>query len=368
MREISDLEITLHLRNIYKEYFINKNMNEKRVLLGVVFGIIVLSVVSVSAGFWSDLFTFGEEGDLEGELAESATATVQIEALEIPDIVFISDVDDGTHSPNPNAVLPYAKDADDGTNPDGTVQVTFYFLAQSGGGWGSLYPGAGDDHSNAVLINPGPDPGDINRGNVVCISAGRVTGDPGYAGDTVRYECTIDYIYYYDFPGATWEAEVTVTDMDAQTSDPAQDTFNNKAFTVETVTGGTILPPEYFNWTTPALTVSTENDYADDSVIVYNLGNDVLDVDVQGSELPKDPEGTPVIDADRFRVEDSDATQCDTSPNILNNQVSYVSSDVVVIRAEDSSSELYACITYLTDLGLLAGSYQTTTAWDVMIY
>ena len=56
--------------------------------------LLISSVVMVSAGFWGDLFTFGEEGeDLEGELAELARVDITVLGKPVVDIVYVSDID-----------------------------------------------------------------------------------------------------------------------------------------------------------------------------------------------------------------------------------------------------------------------------------
>jgi len=75
----------------------------KRVLglIGVM--IIMVSIISVSAGFWGDLFTFGEAGeDLEGELADTFDTTVTL-GNSPPSIVAILPIDDYTSASAPRA-------------------------------------------------------------------------------------------------------------------------------------------------------------------------------------------------------------------------------------------------------------------------
>ena len=64
----------------------------------MVFGIILVSMSLISAGWFSDLFTFGDDdGGLEGELAETANVGVIISGTyPAPEIVYISDLNSKT--------------------------------------------------------------------------------------------------------------------------------------------------------------------------------------------------------------------------------------------------------------------------------
>ena len=125
-------------------------MNKGKRIFGVVIVSLLLigSVAMVSAGFL-DIFKFGDDSELEGELAnlEGATATITIETGAAPEIVFVSEVDDGGRSSSANTILPNYKSVNGGITP-----VTFSFIAQSEGGTGVLYTdSSGDASTNAKL-------------------------------------------------------------------------------------------------------------------------------------------------------------------------------------------------------------------------
>jgi hypothetical protein len=317
--------------------------------------ILISSVAMVSAGF-KDLFTFGDDSDLEGELAntDTAQASVTITQADPPEIVWVSAVEDGGSSaPGDNAVKPEFKPV------SLTTTITFSFIAQSASGEGVLYiDSSGDSLTNAKLISPAGVGENLGGAGGECSFVSRGAQSEIGGADGIEYACTVE-MDFWSIPDNSngWGIEVIVEDQNQQTGTNITKTFNVE----ETIQGS--VDVNAFDWGSIAIT--SVNTYSQNPVVITNEGNGALDMSVTGAEVQAaDYAGSgKAIDADRFRATNV-GVGC-TGGNLLDDGVGPKSSGLNVVRGSDSTGDLYSCITNLNGLGLTAQIYTSRIDWIV---
>ena len=169
---------------------------------------------------------------------------------------------------------------------------------------------------------------------------------------------------YWSAPGTIaslnpWSIEVEVTDQNIQAGDNLVSPV--KEFDVEeTIQGNTDV--NAFDW--GSISITAQDVYAN-AVVVENEGTGQIDISVTGADVRGADFGTSgkAIPATRFEVDDS-GSNCN-SGNVLNDEVSSVSSDLSIVRGSSSTGNLYSCITQIDDLGLTAQVYTSRTDWLV---
>lgn len=322
---------------------------EKRVVLGILLiGIFVISVSFVSASWWGDLFGGDNQEDLEGELAEQATARVKIEDVNPPIVVYVSNVQDGKGTPDivtPNNRLTL----------NGNISVTFSFLAQQGGGVGNLNATPGSIvYSNGTFSRAGS----TTRLNSTCRTLGQVACGTLCSGNAVNYSCTI-VMRYYDDPAATWVITAT-----------AKDLFNRiginstKQFTVASVSAASSAI-NYLNWTSPPLTTTDTNRYSDNNYMVDNDGNtNIPTTSVNATNLTGLTNPAFVISATKFTANPANPGTCGgttlghgTNPPIAGFSVPKATTDA------GSQEQLHFCL--MDVAGLSSQEYNGSRSWIV---
>ena len=318
-----------------------------------VFGIIIVSLLLissvslVSAGL-KDWLGFGDDSDLEGELAETAVARVKVLDVSPPVVVFVSDVEDGKGTQN--TVTPNIR-----TVVGGDISVSFNFLAQQGGGVGNLDSTPGTIHSNGAFFRLGS----ITRTNLSCVTLGQVACGTFCIGNAVNYSCTIIMRYYDDPATGEWAVNATV-----------YDTFNNrgnnqtKTFDVGTVSGAS-SDENYLNWTSPPLQSADANRYSDNDYMVINNGNTIFSntkVNATGLVGISDPSFS--ILASKFTANSANPGTCggtnliqDDGPTIAGFTVPKATSETI------SEQELYFCLKDV--VGLSSQEYNATRPWKI---
>ncbi len=206
-------------------------MINKKVVAGLmIFGVVLISVGIVSAGFLDFIFGDDDEG-LEGELAESADVSVTITGTyPAPEIVWISDLNnkEGT------TIIP----ADRNLNTGATITKQFTFYVYSAAGTGALpaTPAAADVF--VIVENTGAhDNGAQRQSTGACTSAvinsydvstddcdaaGTFCSGPDLVdGNTIidvrSYECTVTFQHYEDPTVDVWSIRAYVQDLQSPT-------------------------------------------------------------------------------------------------------------------------------------------------------
>lgn len=186
----------------------------KKVLGMMIVSLLLIgSIVMVSAGFWGDLFTFGDDSELEGELEESKfDATVTLSNAPPRIVAFRPTVDTPRVATNPGEVEPLA-----GTNAFAAI----VFIVEDPnsddlpgiGGGGSVVTGpvSGTGNVYVTLTSPVNAPvlgNAVSRPASVCIAAECASGtNPNCDATTdnvdgtnylnqVQYTCYVSLEYY----------------------------------------------------------------------------------------------------------------------------------------------------------------------------
>ena len=266
------------------------------VFKGFIFlGIIMISVGLVSAGWFNDLFSLGDDdGDLEGELASenfdasvSLTNTAPVILTPIPNIV---DVDNPDVPPIPNEVNPI-------TSSVNNAEINF--TIQDDNGEGNL-PG-GDEvislassvgevvagTANLEVYVTSPDFGLIT----LATSCVEVLGCPdcpdGITINRKEYKCVIPMQYYFE-SGNTWLITIAVAD----TSDDT-DSDSSKNFIYDSLAAFEITKPVGGLTWLGTKTDTTNQPPSNNPVGLTNRGNlDYISGAVIGNDLVPGGTGT----------------------------------------------------------------------------
>jgi len=256
-------------------------MNSKKRVFGLMILVIGLSVVLVSAGFWSDLFTFGEESeDLEGELAESAGAKLTVSGSAPVIVSWLEPDEDTTTGTGGDGFTPLpglgVDIADDGgtmigirisiSDPDGCADLT------DGNAVVQAYI------SRAGVNRPGPTTDD----KVSCTT----TELPGTCSGNVLFTCNSIHMEFWDVAASDWVINVDVDDGTGLTDSQASDGSGNYPYlTYNTANGILLADSGDTDMTTdgdglgedtigfPGVTTTSTNLDSDPDLRVYNDGN-----------------------------------------------------------------------------------------------
>jgi hypothetical protein len=219
----------------------------KRVLSIVIVSLLLISFIGlVSAGFWSDLFSFGEESELEGELADTSTASVGVTGTEDPpEIVFVGDVNDANYR----------------VGFEQSETWNFTYLAYSQAGTGFLPPNGGSLVAN---ISDG-----VNISVAKCSKAGEVSGAAYQkSGNLANYTCETTLWYYYH--SQEWTIYAYVQDNSGKAIMNA-----TKTFPLALNPGMRLEPkPTFVNWTSIVLGAAPSE--SANEIMVVNIGNDEI--------------------------------------------------------------------------------------------
>ena len=347
LRNIAEFKffiIIIKIENIYKPYFIINNMDNKKVVAGVViFSIILISINLISAGWFSDLFTFGSEEDLEGELPTAHGKDVNLTvfgAPQAPEIVFISDLGYTETAPvpaDPNRTLV----------EDASVQRDFEFHAWSVAGVEAL-PGTSVPvtDANALLTlrdvmnlpNRERKSSDADPNAITCVydrntvapagalASGVIPGYPGPGAPVRVYRCSVAMQYYDDYGSNTsnnWEVRAYVRDnynteegyrtdstmIDNAQAIPLRVTYFNKLDSSNLVPVGGSMEfgtVSYGPQTTQPVEVGGIY-----TLTIRNTGNsDINPVRVQGENIPGLITNTDYILASWFSVSEASSNPC----------------------------------------------------------
>jgi len=391
----------------------------KRVLGIMIVSLLLVSSISlVSAGFWSDLFGFGDQGDgLEGEL-ESGTAaspaSVTITGTLPPEIVAIE---------NLLSLQPL----------EGTVtNTTFDILVWHPSGRGALN-GTGQTIGYGVSSSVQARIKNLNRGYIrasddadFTTHSAVVSGGCQFISDTetlpwlytseccagsnpisnalvVRYRCTVPIWYFddYDPAGDVWKLEVNITDIygnpECNTGVCLNNLTNITAYSVQQMysyhlEGDTLATDPALNWT--GTTIKGDlNQVNDDGASpnpfsVYSTGNmDTTSLIVNGTDLPTidGPAGSYVnVSWFRFKSHNVEGDSCTLGDQLVNN--SEISSNLVIAydlsvkgtsgteddrRDGATSNETEFCLTDLINTAsnpVGQGAYKTARSWIIRGY
>jgi len=322
---------------------------KKRVLLGMVFGIMILSIVSVSAG-WRDWFTFGEEEEgLEGELAESADVTITM-ANAPPTI-------QSWTQPTPTTVTACS-----------VTLITFTVTMFDDNGDSDLVGGASGVSVNLTRTGEQDRP---------AIPAACIPGTPN--GDKLLvFSCSVN-MQFYDQTG-DWTITVTATDSagDSATNSPqASDGGVNYPYfpygsllAIELAdTNDPTVPLDTLQWT--GVTSSTVNDRSDTDMIVTNCGN--VDITASGTSWlsiigrdlisATDPiTNTDKIEPNSFLVDENTLPDPCGLGQTINKPAADLNIDgASLLRGAAQTRNLYFCIGSINPTGsaVSADNYET---------
>ncbi|MDP3027173.1 MAG: hypothetical protein Q8N63_05670 [Nanoarchaeota archaeon] len=333
----------------------SKKSVEKRVVLGILLiGIIIASISFVSAKWW----IFGEEGEGEGELAQSAAAKVTVTNPATPPRIWYVSGLNGTGG---------------GAGPLIASSPSFFkfdFYACSIGGEGQM-PDATETSRIFGAINgsyggsPRIDQAITCRYN----NEGVFTGQPGAGtctGNSRNYSCDVRVYYYYDYQTT---AGVTINwGINASIQDDASRISSNisKTFVVAQLKSWDQTPLN-INWT--SIQAGATNSLASNQVKIINTGNgDITNVvnpissnfSITGTNLMRGA-GVENITADEFNVAVYTGTPC-TTGNTLGNLVEVAVNPFAVLHTASTPStpannNLSFCIP--GPLSVTAGDYET---------
>ena len=359
-------------------------MNSKKVVAGVmIFSVVLVSISLISAGWFSDLFSFGDDGDLEGELPTTHGKEVNLtiaSAPQAPEIVFISDLGYAETAPapaDPNRTL----------LEDGSVQRDFEFHVWSVAGVEAL-PGTSVavTDANALLTlrdvinapnrerkSSGADPNAVtcvyDRDAVA--PAGAI---PAYVGQQCRvYRCSVAMQYYDDYGAAAsenWEVRAYVMDnynteegyktdgtmIDNAQAIPLRVTYFNRLDSSNLVPVGGAM--EFGTVAYGPQTTQPVDAGGVYPLTMRNTGNSAINpITVNGTNIPGISDNTKYILASWFSVSEASFNPC-VGTALVNNV--FVDSGMAQINnGPGASGDLRTC---LTDVEATASiqSYSTT--------
>jgi len=366
-------------------------MNSKKVVAGImIFSIALVSISLISAGWFSDLFTLGDDEGLEGELPTAHGKDVNLTiagAPQEPEIVFISDLGYAETAPvpaDPNRTLV----------EDASVQRDFEFHVWSIAGVEAL-PGTSVvvTDANALLTlrdvvnapnrerkSSDADPNAAtcvyNRDTVApagALATGVIPGYPGPGAPVRVYRCSVAMQYYDDY-GATasenWEVRAYVRDnynseegyrTDSTMIDNAQPiplrvTYFNRLDSSNLVPSGGAMEfgtVAYGPQTTQPVDVGGVY-----PLTMRNTGNsDINPVRVQGEDIPGLAINTDYVLASWFSVSEASSNPCIGTPLVAGSLVD--SGMAQINNGLGASNDLRTC---LTDVQATASiqAYSTT--------
>ena len=233
-------------------------------MLGIlIFGILVLSIMGVSASFWDRLFGGGNEGELATQ--KQAQAYVEISASQLPYKIFYVS----------KPYSPYSADKVDINTYDvnsGVTIVNFSFLVTDSNGQSSNLPLG--DVTNLVNGNFSINlAGEVTRDILTVPNSCFYTGQEGYdAGPGYyykNYSCSVE-VEWYDVPDPqNWVISVEMRNKDtadAWAMNNSQTFQHKRTFHID-------IGSSNINWTATPLVPGTTDLVADYAITTYNYGN-----------------------------------------------------------------------------------------------
>jgi hypothetical protein len=361
---------------------------EKKVLMSLSLMMIFLVCVSfVSAGWFSDLFKFGEDGEGDAELAAISPKDVNLEvagAPNPPQIVFISDLSYATTSAGVPASARILV-ADDSSKKD------FEFYVYSEGGVNAL-PGPGSDavsDANALLTlkdtinapNRERKSSDAGANAVSCVyardavsPAGSIAGHIGVMSRV--YRCSVAMEFYDDYGSSSssnWQVYAYVSDSFGQdegytptgvsvtngVAQPVRATYFNKLSDSKMIPNGGVLnfgTVSYGAQTTQPTTVAGTYPLS-----IVNTGNaDVLSTTIQGEDIPGVTRPAEHVLASWFKVDPT--APC--TGNALVDGTAVSTNMPLIANAPSASSDLRICLT-LVEATATNQQYSTTATGGI---
>ncbi len=306
--------------------------SKKGVLLGILVVIMILSVVSVSAGFWDRVFG-GDDDELEGELPAAHDVTVSL-TNSPPEILAIYQVEDVENSAFNDEVTPFDCDA----SPDAINEAKIWFKARDANGADDL-PGAtgfaidqvgsgeaipADGNLLLYVTNPGADYAAANKyatvascqREILCPRSGSC------AANEMEYSCTIS-MNYHDEPG-TWTIYLEVADVAGDTADNSGlgagdgDPVDPNSFDYLENTWYLVEAPAEVQFININPQLTEQVPPADPDLVLDNCGNkDLVSGDIQGSDLTSDdvPGGGDDMPGTSFSISTATGLGGDTTPD-----------------------------------------------------
>ncbi len=389
---------------------------KKSVLIGIVFGITIITLVGfVSASWLSDLFKAGDKEDAgEGELDAAKPVNVNVAVsggYPAPDIISISSLN--SKMTEASVVVADRTLAAGGANK----ATTFDFYVWSSAGSGALPQGVQITTSNVyvtlVYIGsvPATQPGgkQLTSKGTLCTSSvipsfNTVTGDDiagndaifGTKPDVVKYSCTVQVPPYtiYGNPAINWDVRAYVEDLSAPTPNkegweyvdantgnpfnagaghelPIRQTYFNRLveWKIDNNAGNTIA--EF--GTVPYGDTIDKQPTALSQPRIVNLGNAFIDkTQVQASDLQDvDNNDATYIPATWFYSDP--ITPCDTGVSInLDATLKEVMQNDIAYGPTGNNQDLKICLKKILagpPAGVTSQSYSTSasggTAWNV---
>jgi hypothetical protein len=315
--------------------------------MGIV-GVILILVLSVSlissAGFWNNLFNFGDDNkNLGGELGNTA-ARLKIADNSPPIIVYVSNVSANLGSSN--FIKLYSKGQD--------TAAGFWFLAQQGGNQAGNLANAALTESSAIFTRAG----ELSRANLSCTSLPNPVNCGGFCvGMAMNFSCIV-YMHYYDGNG-TWNINATVEDANSMRSSNLTKTFEvDKTFAAQALT-------TYLNWTNPVLDTSVTNRYSDNNITIENTGNvPYPNVFVNATDLIGVTTSSEQINSSNFRA--NNCTGAIASAPLVKNTNIAVSAFIAARSVSDSGriTPLPFCINAVTgSVSISSQDYNASRTW-----
>ena len=377
-------------------------MGDKRKVQGIVIGLLVLtlSVSFVSAGFL-DIFKFGDDSDLEGELAsDSADITLTItDDYDPPEIVYVSDL---------NYLSGFALDAAPSNRDLSTgtpIAKTFYFYVYSPSGIPALPLAPAADEAYIIVENmAGKGLGDQRKSGACtgtittwntdtddCDGVGTYcTGPDMGTVDVVRYDCSVNFQHYENPTIDNWRIYAYIEDLDPTPNvegyDGTTDEPNSIATPIRTTEFNAQTELEItdntLNFGSLGFGVNRNQVPIEGDPSIQNIGNvDITQVDLTAYNIPDQPDlgGDYYVYSSWFYTDpDSSAQACDSasaSPGTLtdSSQINTGLSSIVYgsIGTPRPDETLYICLDELILSGnTIAGTYSTTpsgTPWNIQV-
>jgi len=265
--------------------------NKKRVLGLAILGVMILSISFVSAGFWDDLFSFGDD---------------------TPVIVTVYDVIDNEAGGTNNEINPVLEDVN---------SMEIRFLAQDPNGEGDLPDTGGIDLASSVGdVDPNAETSGANIEVYVtapnfgfdvlatsCTEDISCTSTGGCTANQREYSCTVPMQYYYE--SGTWDIKVAIADLGNGIG--SDDT---KTFEYTLLPGYMIVDPiTGLQWVGISLS-GTDQEADNDPLQLKNIGNkDYNAGSITGQDLSPDGGQTgDSLPVDAFSVStQSGGAECD---------------------------------------------------------
>ncbi|MEK6935802.1 MAG: hypothetical protein AABW67_03370 [Nanoarchaeota archaeon] len=185
----------------------------KRVVLGIfILGIVLVSIVSINAG-WKDLFTFGNDNkDLEGELAESATAKLTVSGSAPTIVSWLKPDEDTITGTGGDGFTPVPGTGVDIVDNAGTNKLGIRVLITDPDGCADLTDG--NAVVKAYISKSGVNrPGPAITDKVTCTT----TQIPSTCTPNVLFICPAISMKYWDVAASDWIINVDVDDGSGKT-------------------------------------------------------------------------------------------------------------------------------------------------------